>query len=449
MIAGKQGLESAVQKRVYRTDRDRLKALQVKRIEEQGIYHDGGGLYLQVSPAGTKSWLFRYRLNGRMREMGLGSFKDFSLAEARERARLQRQLVADKIDPIDQREARSQVAKAVAAQAISFEECARTYHKQEAVHWKNPKHAAQWINTLRDYAFGKIGKKMVHTVGKTEILQVLTPIWKSKPETASRVRQRMRAVLEWAAAKDLYPDYPHGIWVEIPKALGSNKPDGERAHHAACPYSEVSKLVAAVRESNSQDIVKLAFEFTILTAARSGETRGALWSEIDWNERLWVIPGVRMKAKKEHRVPLSARCLEILRQAHDTTKMSPLIFCHPKNKKPFSDAIFTSLLHKGLGVPYTMHGFRSSFRDWGSEKTTHSRELLEVSLAHIPGNSTEVAYWRGDMIERRLAVMEQWSIFATPEQAHELDLPKPSHAIHATAGCRKEQSDGPEHKPRK
>ena len=412
MIEDKQGSEPTVHKRAYSTDRDRLKALQVKRIEEPGIYHDGGGLYLQVSPAGTKSWLFRYRLHGRMREMGLGSFKDFSLAEARERSRLQRQLVADKIDPIEQRDARSQVAKAVAAQEISFEECARNYHKQEAVHWKNPKHAAQWINTLRDYAFDKIGKLKVHSVGKTEILAVLTPIWKTKPETASRVRQRMRAVLEWAAAKDLYPNYPHGIWDQIAKALGKNKKDGERAHHAACPYAEVSKLVAAVRASNSQDIVKLAFEFTILTAARSGDTRGAQWSEIKWDDRMWVIPGSRMKAKKEHRVPLTGRCLEILREAQELTKRSPLIFCHPNTKKPFSDAIFTSLLHKGLDVPYTMHGFRSSFRDWGSEKTNHPRELLEVSLAHLPGDQTEHAYWRGDMIERRMALMEDWAGFA-------------------------------------
>lgn len=404
------------EKRKYSTDRDRLKALQIKRIEEPGLYHDGGGLYFQVSPSGTKSWLFRYRLHGRVREMGLGSFLDFSLAEARERARLQRHLVADKIDPIDQRDARNKAAKAIADQAISFEECARDYHKQESVHWKNPKHRDQWINTLRDYAFDKIGNRKVHTISQPEILAVLRPIWKVKPETASRVRQRMRTVLEWAAANSLYPDYPHGIWDLISKSLGQNKKeDGHRVHHAACPYGEVSQLIAKVRASGSQDIVKLAFEFTVLTAARSGETRGALWSEIKWDDRLWVIPNTRMKAKKEHRVPLTARCLEILRQAQVLTKQSPLIFCHPKTKKPFSDAIFTSLLHKGLEVAYTMHGFRSSFRDWGSEKTTHSRELLEVSLAHIPGNSTEHAYWRGDMIERRLALMEDWSGFAAPK----------------------------------
>lgn len=415
MSEEKQATEASREKRAYSTDRDRLKALQIKRIEEPGLYHDGGGLYFQISPSGTKSWLFRYRLHGRVREMGLGSFLDFSLAEARERARLQRHLVADKIDPIDKRDARNKAAKAVADQEISFEECARNYHKQESVHWRNPKHVAQWINTLRDYAFEKIGKRKVHTIGKSEIESVLKPIWKIKPETASRVRQRIRTVLEWAAANDLYPNYPHGIWDLIATSLGQNKKNGERVHHAACPYGQVSKLIANVRASRSQDIVKLAFEFTVLTAARSGETRGALWSEIKWDDRLWVIPDSRMKAKKEHRVPLTTRCLEILRQAQVLTKQSQLVFCHPKTKKPFSDAIFTSLLHKGLEVPYTMHGFRSSFRDWGSEKTTHSRELLEVSLAHIPGNSTEHAYWRGDMIERRLALMEDWSGFASPQ----------------------------------
>jgi integrase len=418
MLTEKHGLESATSRREYSTARDRLKALQVGRMKEPGLYHDGAGLYLQISSVGTKSWLFRYRLHGRVRDMGLGSVQDFSLAEARERARLQRQLVADKIDPIDQRDARSADARTIVSQAISFEGCARAYHKQESVHWKNEKHKAQWINTLRDYAFDKLGNRKVHTIGKTEILAVLEPIWKEKPETASRVRQRMRAVLEWAAAKDYYPNFPHGIWDQIAKALGKSRKDGAKAHHAACPYNEVGKLIAALRASNSQDIVKLAFEFTVLTAARSGETRGALWPEIKWDERLWVIPGERMKAKKEHRVPLTDRCIEILKQAQTITgktrsKMKPLIFCHPRTKKEFSDAIFTSLLHKGLDVPYTMHGFRSSFRDWGSEKTSHPRELLEVSLAHLPGDQTEQAYWRGDMIERRLKLMNEWAAYAT------------------------------------
>ncbi len=398
-----EGFESGEQPtkatREYSTARDRLKALQVGRLQEPGLYHDGAGLYLQISKVGTKSWLFRYRLHGRLRDMGLGSFKDFTLAEARERARLQRQLVADKIDPIEQRESRRVDARTVVAQSITFEECAKEYHKKESEHWKNPKHRAQWINTLRDYAFPKLGKRKVHTIRKEDVIAALEPIWKEKPETASRVRQRMKAVLEWASAKDLYPNYPHGMWTDISKVLGTARSKADKGHHAACPYRKVGSVIQAVRASHSQDIVKLAFEFTILTAARSGETRGALWTEIDWRERVWVIPGPRMKGKKEHRVPLTARCIEILTPAKDLTGetlakkstatpskadvLAPLIFCHPLTRKPFSDAVFTSLIHKGLDLPFTMHGFRSSFRDWGAEKTTHARELLEVSLAHL------------------------------------------------------------------
>lgn len=400
-------------KRAYSNARDRLKSLTVSRITDTGIYHDGGGLYLQVSPNGTKSWFFRYRLHGRVRDMGLGSFLDFTLAEARERAREQRQLVADKIDPIDNRDIRAQKERARVAKQITFKECAQLYFDQTKDRWKNPKHQAQWINTLTTYAFPKIGSRMVHTIGKPEILPVLEPIWKKKPETASRVRQRIKTVLDWASAMDYYPDYQHGMWVDIGIGLGEGRSSDDKKHHAACPYREVSQVIAAVRASNSLDIVKLAFEFTILTAARSGETRGALWSEIDSDEKTWNIPGERMKAKKEHRVPLSNRCLKVLEEAKLLTGTGALVFCHPKTKKPFSDAVFTSLIRKGLELPHTMHGFRSSFRDWGGEKTEHARELLEVSLAHLKGDQTEVAYWRGDVIERRRALMEDWAAYAT------------------------------------
>ena len=412
MIEDKQGSEPAVHKRAYSTGRDRLKALEVKWIEEPGIYHDGGGLYLQVSPAGTKSWLFRYRLHDRMREMGLGSFKDFSLAEARERARVQRQLVADKIDPIEQRDARSQVAKAVAAQEISFEECARDYHKQEAVHWKNPKHRDQWINTLDTYAFPKLGKRKIHTIVQADFVTVLQPIWQRKAETASRVFQRLRSVLVWAAAKKLYPVHPRDMCDLVLTELGDRRGQRKKEHHLAAPYEEVSEILGKVRISDSQKIVKLAFEFTVLTAARSGETRGATWSEIDFDDQTWVIPATRMKAGKEHRVPLSTQCLELLHQAQELTSHLELIFCHPKTEKQFSDAIFTSMLHKGLKLPYTMHGFRSSFRDWGGEVSQHRRELLEISLAHDLGNKVEEAYRRGDMLDKRRPLMEDWARFA-------------------------------------
>jgi integrase len=345
--------------------------------------------------------------------MGIGSIRDFSLREARERANEFRQKVADKIDPIEERDARAKALAEQRATEITFKECAERYHAKEATNWKNVKHAAQWINTLRTYAFPMIGNRRVHTVGKSEVLAVLEPIWNEKPETASRVRQRINAVLDWAAATDLNPGYSSGMWAQIDKSLGKNKAERIKTHHAACPYREVGAVLHAVRASQSTDIVKLAFEFTVLTAARSGETRGARWSEVNLRDRLWVIPASRMKAEKEHRVPLSDRCVELLGQAKELTGARDLIFCNATTAKPFSDAVFTSLIHKGLGLPYTMHGFRSSFRDWGGEKTNHARELLEISLAHLQGDSTEQAYSRGDALEKRLPLMQDWAIYAT------------------------------------
>ena len=405
-------------KREYSTQRDRLKAIQVGRLTEPGLYHDGGGLYLQVSKKyGTRSWVFRYRLAGKMREMGLGSFDDFTLAEARIRANESRQLVADKIDPIDERDARARALTSQRAKEVNFKKCAEDYHEKESVNWKNAKHIAQWINSLRTYAFPRIGTHKVHTIGKAEILSILEPIWSTKPETAGRVLQRIHAVLEWAAARDLYPGYSPVMWKQIDTTLGANRASTIKTHHAACPYREVGSVIKALHASASYDLVKLAFEFTVLTAARSGETRGALWSEVDWQDRIWAIPAARMKAGKDHRVPLSKRCVEILKAAKAMGDGKGLVFRHPSTGKPYSDAVFTSLLHKGLGLAHTMHGFRSTFRDWGSEKTDHARELLEVSLAHLPGDGTEHAYWRGDVIERRRTLMEDWATFVAETKA--------------------------------
>lgn len=406
-------IESSGEQRGYSRQRNRLSALQVNRLAEPGYHHDGGGLYLQISASLTKSWIFRYRMQGKLRDMGIGSYKDFSLAEARVRATELRQKVTDKIDPIEERDVRAKALAEGRAAEVSFKTCAEDLHKRESVHWKNDKHKAQWINTLTKYAFPKFGNRRVGAVGKSDVLAVLQPIWTAKPETASRVRQRVRAVLEYAAAKDMYPGYSEAMWAQIDSVLGSARPSGARAHHAACAYRDVADVVSKVRASGSLPIVRLAFEFTVLTAARSGETRGAEWSEINWDDSVWAIPGKRMKAKKEHRVPLSARCLEILHEAKALTGKKVLVFCHPKTGKAFSDAVFTSLIHKGLGLPFTMHGFRSTFRDWGSEKTSHPRELLEVSLAHIPGDSTEHAYWRGDVLEKRRHLLADWAAYAT------------------------------------
>jgi integrase len=409
--------------RSYSTARDRLTPLGIKRLSKPDLYHDGGGLYLQVShskrqadgatgPEINKSWVFRYRLQGRLRSMGIGSFHDVTLAEAREQARKLRQTVSDKRDPIDEREQRARELALQRATEVTFKDCAEEYHLREAPKWKNAKHAAQWINTLRTYAFPKLGNKMVHNIGKTEVQAVLSPIWEAKPETASRVKQRMRSVLEWAASMDRYPNYNHGMWDILDKGLGKGRSEErKRKNHAACPIGKVSELIATLYQTESQPIVKLAFEFTVLTAARSGETRLMPWGEYAKSDQLWKIPAERMKAGKEHRVPLSARCVEILSEAKEITGGMELVFCHPKTGKAFSDAVFTSLLHKGLGLPYTMHGFRSTFRDWGAEMTDHQRELLEVALAHLPGDQTEQAYWRSDVVSKRRKLMDDWAGF--------------------------------------
>lgn len=403
--------------RQYRTDRNRLSPLFVKRVSEPGLYHDGGGLYLQVTEnrskdgaeAGpNKSWVFRFRLQGRLRSMGIGSTKDFSLADARERATKSRQLVADKIDPIEERNERASALAESQSREITFEKCARTYHEREAPMWKNPKHAQQWINTLDTYAFPAFGNKRVGQVRKSDILKALEPIWRKKPETARRVKQRIQTVLTWAAAKDYYPGYDHGMWAQIATDLG--KAGDKAKHHAACPYRLVGEVIQKVKDSDSADIVKLAFEFAVLNASRSGEVRFMPWSEIATDD-IWTIPGERMKAGKEHRVPLSTRSRAILNEAKKITGHHVLVFCHPETGKPFSDAVFTSLLRKGVKQPYTMHGFRSSFRDWGSEATAHPRELLEVSLAHLAKGSTEAAYWRSDVIEKRSFILSDWATF--------------------------------------
>jgi integrase len=414
---------AASKQRTYSTARDRLTPLGIKRLSTPGLYHDGGGLYLQVSlpkrkasgatgPEVNRSWVFRYRLQGKLRSMGIGSFHDVSLSEAREQIRKLRQIVSDKRDPMDERDGRARELALQRATEISFQECAEEYHRREAPKWKNAKHSAQWINTLTTYAFPKLGKMKVHNIGKSEVLAVLSPIWEIKPETASRVKQRMRAVLEWAASMDRYPNYNHGMWDVLNTGLGKGRTeDRKRKNHAACPIDQVTALIEALHRCESQPIVKLAFEFTVLTAARSGETRLMPWSEYTENDSLWKIPSERMKAKKEHRVPLSARCVEILTEAKEITGNKELVFCHPKTGKAFSDAVFTSLLHKGLDQPFTMHGFRSTFRDWGAEHTDHQRELLEVALAHLPGDQTEQAYWRSDMVQKRRKLMDDWARF--------------------------------------
>lgn len=392
----------------------RLTAVAVNAKKNPGYYADGAGLYLQVSSTGSKSWIFRYTLAGRSREMGLGPLSTYSLAEARDQAKNYRQLLQTGIDPIEHRAA--QRAKNLEAQAKrrTFEDCAREYHKLHASSWKNLKHSNQWINTLVTYAFPLIGSMDVSAIGKGDIIRVLEPIRTTKSETAYRVRQRIKSVLDWAAARDYRTDHDPHMWDQIATALPMSKDARKVEHFAACPYAEIHQTITAIRASAAHRNVKLATEFAILCASRSGEVRFAVWDEIDFEGKRWIIPAERMKAGNIHRVPLSDRALEILEILRSEANGCQWIFPNTKDG-PFSDMVFTMLLRR-LGFDFTMHGFRSTFRDWTAEQTAFPREVCELALAHGNEDKVEAAYFRSDLFEKRRQLMQAWATYCATER---------------------------------
>jgi integrase len=387
----------------------RLTQLAIKAAKKPGYYHDGDGLYLQVSSSSSTSWVQRYTFNGRAREMGLGSTRDWTLPEAREQARKNRQLLQAGIDPAQHRQAERERQRAASAQRRSFAECAREYHELHAPTWKNAKHSAQWINTLQTYVFPVFGNTDISSVNKANILAALEPIWMTKPETASRVRQRLRAVLDWAAARDYRVGHDPHLWDQVASSLPKTAEIKKRKHLAACPYADVAAVLDAIREGGASEVVKAGLEFLVLTAVRSGDVRGALWAEIDWKGKRWVLPPERQKAGREHRVPLCERTLDLLRQRQATGDESPFVF-PGRGGRTLSDMAFTEVLRR-LGFDFTVHGFRSSFRDWCAEQTTFPREVCEAALAHASanGNDVEASYFRSDLFEKRRLLMAAWA----------------------------------------
>ena len=405
------------------TRRNLLVDASVKSRSKQPGYHlDGHGLYLQVALGGSRSWILRYTLRKKTREMGLGSTDDFGLAEARLRAQRARQLIAEGIDPIDHRKERNatsdslrKTAEMASERVKTFKECALEFHEANSHEWKNIKHGDQWKNTLDTYAYPTFGHVPVSEVTKALIVKALAPIWKTKAETASRVLQRIRTVLNYAAAKDYANGIDAEFWQQTRMSLGSNDKARKGEHHSSCPYPLVGALLSGVGSGPSSESVRLAFEFTVLTAARSGETRGALWSEIDMQSRSWTIPGERMKAGKGHKVPLSAQAFALieraasLRDSGHLPSEAGLVFPNPKGL-PFSDMVFIKLL-RDMKFPYTMHGFRASFRTWATEATEYPYEMLELALAHRVGDETVRAYMRSSMVEKRRHLMEDWAVY--------------------------------------
>jgi len=409
------------------------------RSKAPGRYLDGHGLYLQVADGGSRSWILRYTLNKKTREMGLGSVDDFSLAEARVRARGYRQLVADGIDPIDHRaRERSELAvKAAEAERTnrSFQQCAEEFHAANADSWKNAKHAAQWINTLKTYVFPKFGDVLIGDVTREHMRLALLPIWKTKAETASRVLERMHKTIDYAAGIGYCNGFDSEEWRKLKASLPNNKKERKAVNHPSCPHPKVGALLRDVLDGPSTDMVKLAFEFIVLTASRSGEVRGALWSEIDFDELRWTVPPERMKGNRQHIVPLSQAMVAVLRRAHELqpSSRSPFVFPNPKGV-PYSDMVFTQLLRR-MKRDYTMHGFRASFRTWGADIADYPREMLEVALSHTVGDATEQAYNRSDMLDKRRSLMQAWAdyIVTTQDQPTGVQEVQPEDAMAAEA----------------
>jgi integrase len=386
-----------------------LSAVEVQRLTTPGLHFVGGvaGLALQVLPTGGRSWVLRTKVGVKRRDMGLGGFPDVLLAEARAAARAARADIKKGIDPIDDARAKRSALKASQAAALTFEQCAAEYIKDQRSGWKNDKHAQQWENTLRTYAYPHIGSILVQDIGLPNVLAVLKPIWEVKTETASRVRGRMESVLGWATAHE----YRHGLnparWRDhldklLPKPGKVTKVEPREALDA----SEMGAFMVKLREMDG--VGARALGFAILTAARSGEVRGATWDEIDTTAKVWIIPASRMKAGKEHRVPLSDAALSMVESCPRVVG-SPYIFTAPRGGQ-LSDMTLSAVTRrmKAACVP---HGFRSTFRDWVSERTGYPGDMAEMALAHTISDKVEAAYRRGDMMDKRRQMMNDWAKF--------------------------------------
>jgi integrase len=384
-----------------------LSAAKVNAAKLPGKYYDAHGLFLRVEASGSKRWVQRITIHSRQREIGLGSADLVSLAEARDMAIENRKLARAGGDPL--------AAKRIKVALPTFNEAVQKVIELHAPTWTNEKHAAQFRSTLATYAGPIIGAKPVSDVTTADVLRILTPIWTSKAETARRVKQRIGTVMQWAIAQGYRSDNPSAALTQaLPK-------QGQKVQHRkSLPYDEVAVCISTIQASDAMLSTKLALEFLILTAARSGEVRGATWDEIDFDRKVWSIPAERMKAKVEHVVPLSDRACELLDEAKQLGT-SDLVFPGMKEGKPMSDMTMSKLV-KELGFATDVHGFRTSFRVWVQEKTNTPFEVAEKALAHKTSNKVVAAYARSDLFEKRRALMEAWARFLNNGSAKVLRL---------------------------
>lgn len=385
---------------------ERLTALKVTRVATPGRYPDGKGLYLQVTKTLAKSWLFRYERNGKERQMGLGPTHSVGLADAREAARQARACLAKGLDPLDERNALVEANKAQQLADLDFDSCATEYIKSRQDEWKSEKHRKQWQSTLAAHASPHIGKLPVRKIGTPQVMKVLQPIWKSKTETASRVRERIERILSWAAKQGYREGENPARWEgHLEELLPKPSKLKKVIHHPAMAYRDVGAFMQALR--GELGFGARALEFTILTACRTGEVLGATWQEIDLRGRIWTIPAERMKNSKEHRVPLTPPAVEVLKKVrgfHDR-----LAFPGGSKENLLSDMAMLKVLERMGRSGVTVHGFRSTFRDWASEMTQYPEAIAEMCLAHTVGSAVENAYRRTDLFNRRRGLMTDWA----------------------------------------
>lgn len=385
-----------------------LSALEVSRLTQNGLHFVGvvPGLALQVR-GDARSWILRTRVGGAVRDIGFGGYPGVTVAMAREAAREARAQITQGGDPIKERRERQDALKAAHGLRLTFSEAARQFLTDKEAEWRNVKHRQQWENTISTYADPVIGQLSVKDIDLAHVLQILRPIWKTKNETASRLRGRIENILDWAKVHGYRGGENPARWKgSLDKVLPTPSKTRLVRHHAALPYPEVGRFMADLRARSG--MAALALEFCILTAARSGEVRGATWSEIDLQKGEWIVPASRMKAAKEHHIPLSPRALEILRQVPVGTK-GDVIFKAPLGGM-LSDMTLGAVL-KRMSIDVTVHGFRSTFRDWAGETTSFPREVIEHALAHRLKDKAEAAYARGTLILKRRKLMEAWGAF--------------------------------------
>jgi len=384
-----------------------LTAARVKQEKRPGRYADGNGLYLHVSETGARWWIWRGTVHGRRRELGMGAVQLIPLADAREIARTWRRIARDGGDPVIERDKNKR-------KTLTFEAAARKVWSEQIVQpGRNEKYAKQWLNTLRDYAFPTIGSLPVHAIRQSDILRVLSPIWAEKPKTAQMVRQRLRTVLNWARTAG----HREGVNPVEGVEDGLPKQRHRVQHRTALPFNDLPDFMC--RLEAVEGVAEFALRFLILTAARSGEVRAMTWGEVDMDDAVWTVPGEKMKAGLPHRVPLSEPALEVLRAARglDPEKVFP----GQKRNQPMHDMTIAAPL-KRMGVAGTVHGFRSTFRDWAAERTSVPREIAEMCLAHTVGNAVERAYARSDLFDKRRDLMERWARFCCPASADVIEI---------------------------